>query len=93
MMKTSKFNAFNYFDTDAEVMDFLNDCYNDDDPQLFITALSHLIEKKGVAEVARLTGLNRESLYKTVKGQTQPSWATVHKILHALKINLTLSYA
>lgn len=43
--------------------------------------------------MARLTGLNRESLYKTIKGQTQPTWATVHKILHALKINLTLSYA
>lgn len=92
-MKTAKFNTFDYFDSDEEVMDFLNECYHDDDPQVFITALSPLIEKKGVSEVARLTGLNRESLYKTIKGQTQPTWATVHKILHALKINLTLSYA
>lgn len=91
-MKTSKFNPFDYFETDAEVLDYLTDCYNDDDPQLFVLALSHLIEKKGVAEVAKLTGLNRESLYKTIKGQTQPTWATVHKILHALKLNINLSY-
>ncbi|MGP1606522.1 MAG: putative addiction module antidote protein [Moraxella sp.] len=92
-MKTNKFNAFNYFETDDEIMDYLSDCYKDDDPQLFVLALSHLIEKKGIAEVAKLTGLNRESLYKTVKGQTQPTWATVHKVLHALNININPSYA
>lgn len=92
-MKTTKFNAFDYFESEQEIMDFLNECYNDDDPQLFVNALSHLVEKKGVAEVARLTGLNRESLYKTVKGQTQPTWATIHKILHALNINLKMTYA
>lgn len=92
-MTVTKFNAFDYFEDEHDIMEYLNECYHDDDPQLFITALAHLIEKKGVAEVAKLTGLNRESLYKTVKGQTQPTWATVHKILHALNINLNLSYA
>lgn len=91
-MTTKPFNAFDYFDSDDEMMDYLNDCYHDDDPQLFILALSHLIEKKGISQVATLTGLNRESLYKTVKGQTQPSWSTVHKLLHALNININLSY-
>ncbi|OPH35620.1 putative addiction module antidote protein [Moraxella lacunata] len=92
-MKTTKFNAFDYFESDDEILDYLSDCFNDDDPQLFVTALSHLIEKKGVAEVAKLTGLNRESLYKTVKGRTQPTWATVHKIIHALKIQSNFAYA
>ncbi|MDO4222613.1 MAG: putative addiction module antidote protein [Acinetobacter sp.] len=91
-MKTTKFNAFDYFETHAEIMEYLDSCFNDDDPELFVVALSHLIEKKGVAEVAKLTGLNRESLYKTIKGQTQPSWATVHKIIQALKLNAHFSY-
>lgn len=93
MMKTTKYNPFDYLDNQDEIMEFLNECYNDENPQIFINALSHLVEKKGMAEVARLTGLNRESLYKTVKGQTQPTWATVHKILHALKINPNFAFA
>lgn len=39
-MKTTKFNAFDYFDSDEEVMDFLNECYHDDDPQV------HILQKK-----------------------------------------------
>ena len=67
-MKTNKFKAFNYFETDDEIMDYLSDCYKDDDPQLFILALSHLIEKKGIAEVAKLTGLNSERANTTNMG-------------------------
>lgn len=47
-MKTSKFNAFDYFEGDDEILDYLSDCFNDDDPQLFVTALLHLIEKKAL---------------------------------------------
>lgn len=86
-MEFVKFNAFDYFDTDAEALEYLAECFNDEDPRLFTIALTHFIEKKGVVEVARLTGLNRQSLYKTVKGETKPSFNTVHKIMHTFKIN------
>ncbi|PIE39023.1 MAG: hypothetical protein CSA52_00335 [Gammaproteobacteria bacterium] len=36
----------------------------------------------------KTTGLNRESLYKFVNNP-QPTWRTVHKILHALGVKLT----
>ncbi|MFW2177482.1 MULTISPECIES: addiction module antidote protein [unclassified Moraxella] len=91
MKKLTEFNVFDYFETDEEIMDYLNDCYNEEDERLFMSAISHLIKKKGVAEVARLTGLNRESLYKTVNGTTSPTWFTMQRILKALNINLTFN--
>ncbi|MDO5651343.1 MAG: putative addiction module antidote protein [Moraxella sp.] len=65
-MNLTKFNAFDYLNTDDEILDFLNDCHNDEDPRIFTTALSHLVDKKGVKEVSKMTGLNCESLYKTI---------------------------
>lgn len=50
-MKTKKFNAFDYFDTEAQILDYLSECYNDDDPKLFVVALSHLVEKKHCASI------------------------------------------
>lgn len=69
-MTISKFNAFDYFDTDAQMLDYLQMCYHNDDPQLFVLALSHLIEKKGVSKVAELITLHRESLCQATKEQT-----------------------
>ena len=92
-MKTpTEFNIFDYFDTDDEILDYLNDCYNDADERLFVSAIGHLMKKKGVAEVSRLTGLNRESLYKTINGTTSPSWDTMMRILKALDIGFTIKF-
>lgn len=92
-MKTpTEFNVFDYFDTDNEILDYLNDCYNDADERLFVSAIGHLMKKKGVAEVSRLTGLNRESLYKTINGTTSPSWDTMMRILKALDIGFTIKF-
>lgn len=90
MKKTSEFNPFDYFYTDEEVLDYLNDCYHDEDPQMFVSAIGYLMKKKGVAEVSRLTGLNRESLYKTVNGQTSPTWDTMQRILKALNLDFSI---
>lgn len=90
MKKATEFNPFDYFDTDDEILDYLNDCYHDDDPQIFVVAVGYLVKKKGVAEVSRLTGLNRESLYKTVNGQTSPTWDTMQRILKALNLDFSI---
>nr|WP_315040638.1 addiction module antidote protein [uncultured Moraxella sp.] len=66
---------------------------HDDEPQVFVLAIGHLIRKKGVAEVSRLTGLNRESLYKTVNGTTSPSWDTMQRLLKAININLSFNFS
>ena len=33
-------------------------------------------------------GLNRESLYKTLNGETSPTWVTMHRLMKALKIDV-----
>ena len=43
---------------------------------------------KGMAQVARDTGLSRESLYKALSGEGNPSFATVLKVARALGMKL-----
>lgn len=80
-------NPFDFLNHE-EALDVLREAFNDEDPQVFVIALSHLVRHHGVAEVAEKAKLNRESLYKMLSGKTRPTWDTVHRLLRALNIRL-----
>ena len=86
--ETKPYNPFDYFESDDEIACYLNTAYLDDDPQMFIIALGYLAKTRGIATIAEKTGLNRESLYKTLSGKTQPKWDTIQRIMKALNINI-----
>ncbi|MPY24415.1 addiction module antidote protein [Shewanella sp. YLB-07] len=88
---TTAFNPFDYMDTQEEINAFLRDCLADEDPNVFVSALGHLVKKHGVTDIAELTGLSRESLYKTFNGKTQPKWSTIFKVTHAIGLHLKVA--
>lgn len=90
-IRITPFNPVDYLENDAEIADYLTAAYQDDDPAVFIVALSHVAKHKGVAQLAKETGLNRESLYKTFNGKVQPKWDTVHRLLKAMKLELVIA--
>jgi len=88
--KTTPFNPFDYIDTQDEIIAFLCECLEDNDPNIFVSALGHLVKKHGVTDVAKVTGLSRESLYKTFNGNTQPKWSTIFKVTNAIGLHLAV---
>ncbi len=90
-LKTAAFNPVEYLQSDEEIAEYLTEAYQDDDPAVFVAALGNEVRSKGVARLAEETGLNRESLYKDFNGKAQPKWDTVHRLLHALGVHVTLA--
>jgi probable addiction module antidote protein len=90
-LKTAAFNPVDYLQSDEEIANYLTEAYQDDDPAVFVAALGNVVRHKGVARLAKETGLNRESLYKAFSGKSQPKWDTIHRLLHALGVNVTLA--
>ena len=88
-IKTKIFNPFDYMETQAEVNAYLTECFKDENPNIFINALGHLVRKHGVASVANSIGVNRESLYKSFNGTTVPRWDTVRNIMTLLQVDVT----
>jgi probable addiction module antidote protein len=85
------YSPFDHLLTDADMGDYLTQAFMDDDPAVFMTALGHVAKHKGIAQLAAETGLNRESLYKTLSGKTQPKWGTVQRIIKALHITINVA--
>ena len=59
-----------------------------DDAAGIARALGDIARAKGMSQVARDTGLSRESLYKALSENGNPSFATVLKIAKALGFRL-----
>lgn len=89
--KIKPFNPFDYFETQDEINAYLEECFRDEDPNLFVNALGHLAKHHGIAEVSKATGLNRESLYKTFSGKVQPKWDTIARVMRALHVDMTVA--
>ncbi len=59
-----------------------------DDAAGIARALGDIARAKGMTQVARDTGLSRESLYKALSKNGNPSFATVLKVARALGLRL-----
>ena len=59
-----------------------------DDAAFIAKALGNIARAKGMSQLARDTGMGRESLYKALSGQGNPSFATILKVTTALGIQL-----
>lgn len=59
-----------------------------DDVAGIARALGDIARAKGMAQVARKAGLSRESLYKSLSEEGNPSFATILKVTKALGVRL-----
>jgi probable addiction module antidote protein len=84
------FDVADYLDSDEMIAEFLAAAIEDENPEVFIAALGHVAKAKGMSEIARETGLGRESLYKALKEGAKPRYETVAKVLSALGVRLTV---
>ncbi|TDJ35691.1 MAG: putative addiction module antidote protein [Gammaproteobacteria bacterium] len=67
---------------------YINEAFLDGDEAVLKTALADVIRAKGVAAVARKAGINRVTVYKTLKPGTESSFTTMHALLNACNVSL-----
>jgi probable addiction module antidote protein len=70
---------------------YLDAALEDGDPEVFLLALHDVAEARGgVGDPAQQTGLNRESLYRTLSEKGNPELASLDKLLHTLGLRLAI---
>jgi probable addiction module antidote protein len=67
---------------------YINEAILDGDEAVLKTALADVIRSRGVAAVARRAGINRVTVYKTLKPGTESSFTTMHALLKACNVSL-----
>ena len=92
-VKTQVFDPSEYIETPDDVVEYLAVALEEGDPKLIQMALRDIAKSKGMTQLAAETGLNRESLYKSLSSKGNPSFATILKVTRALGVKLTLAAA
>jgi probable addiction module antidote protein len=88
-VKTTRYDTAEYLDSEEKIAAYVDAVLEDGDPALVTHALGVAARARGMAEIARETGLSRESLYRALSADGNPELATVMKVLKALGIRLS----
>ena len=90
-IKTRPFDMANHLGSEEEITEYLRQVLEDNDPAELAGALGDIARARGMTQLARDTGLSRESLYKSLSGERAPSSETLFKVMQALGFKLTLA--
>ena len=88
-MKTSPFDAADYLDTAEARAEYMTAALETGDTEFIRDAVGVVARARGMAGIAKQTGLSRESLYKALGPAGNPEFSTVMRVLHALGLTLS----
>ena len=86
--KLLPFDAARYVKDDKAIAEYMTAVLETDDTDLLLLALSDIARAKGMAQVAKDSGLGRESLYKALAPGAKPRFDTILKVTKALGVRL-----
>jgi probable addiction module antidote protein len=88
MIKTTRFDAAEFLDTPESQAEYISVALESGDPEFVRDAVGIVARARGMTEVARAAGLNRESLYKALGETGNPEFGTMLGVIRALVLRL-----
>ena len=87
---TTRYDVAEHLRTPEEMAAYLEACLEeaDGDAAFIAKALGDIARATGMSQVARDSGLSRESLYKALSGDRSPDFDTILKVIEALGLRL-----
>jgi len=70
------------------IAEYLTQVMQDGDTDELLEAIGHIAKARGMSQIAKDTGLGRESLYKSFSSGAHPKFETVTKVLNSLGVKL-----
>jgi probable addiction module antidote protein len=90
-IKTKPWDAAEHLETEEDMAAYLEAALEAGDPALVAAAIGDIARARGMSQIARDTGLGRESLYKALSPEGNPEFATIMKVVQALGLKLHAS--
>lgn len=87
-VKLLPFDMASLLDSDEAISECLSQVLDDGDSDELLRALGYIAKAKGMAMIAKESGLGRESLYKALSPGSKPRFDTILKVIKALGVKL-----
>ena len=90
-INTTIYDSAQYLDNDEAISAYMEEALETDDPVFIAKALGTVARARGMSQIAKKTGLSRESLYKALSGEGNPEFGTVIRVMHALGLRFSIA--
>jgi len=87
--KTTRFDAVDYLDSEERQAAYITAALETSDADFVRDALGIVARERGMGEIARNAGLNRESLEEVLGETGNPEFGTVMRIVRAMGLTLS----
>jgi probable addiction module antidote protein len=77
-------------ETKEDVIGIIEAALEENDMEFLFSVLGDIARSKGMAQIAKELNLNRESLYRSLSQDANPSFSTVAKVLDNLGFQLSV---
>lgn len=91
--KSKPFDAAKYLGSDELIAEYITEALYSGNIDVITRAIGAAAKARGMSEIARQTGLSRESLYKALGGEGHPQFETIALVLQALGLQLRVEPA
>ena len=91
MSKLTTFDISQYLDSKEMTAEYLSQVLKDGDMNELLEAIGNIAKAKGMSQIAKDTGLGRESLYKAFQEGAKPRFETVTKVMNSFGFKLQAS--
>jgi probable addiction module antidote protein len=90
-----RWDSAEHLQTEQDIQLYLEACFEEagDDAAFIAKALGNVAKARSMTQLAKDTGLGRESLYKALSGEGNPSFGTILKVINALGLKLHIDVA
>lgn len=88
MNNLTTFDVSQYLDSKEMIAEYLSQVLEDGDMDELLEAIGNIAKAKGMTQIAKDTGLGRESLYKTFQNGAKPRFETIMKVLDSFGVKL-----
>jgi len=89
-IKTTVWDMADHINTKEDVIGVLEAALEENDTALLLSVIGDIARSKGMAQIARELNLARESLYRSLAQDGNPSFNTVAKVLDNLGYQLSV---
>jgi len=87
-VKTTVWDPAEYLETEEQIAAYLEDIFESGDTELIVAAIGDVARARGMSKIADDTNRGRESLYKSLSLDGNPSFETIVKVMAALGFGL-----
>jgi len=89
-VKTTVWDMAEHINTKEDVIGILEAAIEENDTEFLFSVIGDIARSKGMAQIAKDLNLARESLYRSLSQDGNPSFSTIVKVLDNLGFQLSI---